>query len=216
MYARVTFALAAGLLLISALVGVGQRTRSEFARSEFFWSAVMVAGTAVEHYDSLIEFAQGADLVVVGRLVDAKPGRVFGDPPHDAAFYIETTLAIEQVVFQQPHDGSVKSVTVEFVAHEEALVGPLVASLPSERALFFLRHNSTTAGMAGRSAAEQAAELPYWHVVNNESILRELEGRAAPLVADSSFIADLRDQPFPDVVAAIVRAASAERENASP
>lgn len=117
------------------------------ARSTSFWAALSHMTVAAEHYYSLADLTQNADAVVIGRFTSAEPGRIFGNPPDDAAFYITAYLEVEDTLYAR--QGKIgRSLTVEFVTHEEVLVDELVASYPQERA-------SSSARVGGRSGSSR-------------------------------------------------------------
>lgn len=208
MYAKLAYGLAAVIALSAVALGSINDVDALESRSNFFWESVTYLGTQVENYDTLPDLVQNADAVVVGRITSAAPGRVFGDPPDDAAFYVAATLEVDEVLFAR--SGELPGAfTVEFVTHEASMVDSLVSSYPAERAIYFLRHNVTTAKMAGYSSEVQQSEILFWHVATPEAAIRDFGGTVRNAVAESEYLRALDGKPFADAVAAVRAAAVA-------
>lgn len=171
-------------------------------RSDAYWRSLAYVGIWVDQYDTLENFVRDSDLVVVGRITTAKPGRIVGDPTiGNASYYVENHLIIDRVIFDRsPETPSPTSVTVETESFEADNVAAMIEGFPAERAVYFLRHNSETARRAGHDRTRIDAEEPFWHIVNPEGVFRDLPGGTRLVAAQSSFIVPLADMPFEDVV----------------
>jgi hypothetical protein len=62
------------VLSFGAVAGLVANSQA-VANSDRFWSVGAVRGMSAEHYDSLADLSQSADLVVVGRVEEVRPGR---------------------------------------------------------------------------------------------------------------------------------------------
>lgn len=199
----IAFGIAVGILFVSAI------PVDQTSRSNAYWAMLGYRGVLVDTYESLPDFVHDSDLVIIGHITGARPGRILGDLTNDdAAYYIENDLAIDRVIFDRTGD-TIPPPTLTFETHtfEPALVPVLVAEYPRERAVFFLRSNAEGARRAGHSKTEQMAEAPYWHVVNPEGVLRDLPGGTEPVSAESAFIREFRSMDFGEVVRALENAA---------
>ena len=200
--------LVAALVAIVAVVAGMSWLRlgaAEERRSDSFYSAILLAGSEIEHFVTLSDMMRRSDAVVVGRYTAMKATRVFGDPEHDnAAYYVEGTLAVEEIIYQRSSGELPTRLRVESATFEQVLVPLLVGSYPTERAIFFLRHNAVTAQMAGRPIEEQQAEDPFWHVVTSEGVLRDFRGTVSATGSESTFIQAL-DGSSTDAVLAQLR-----------
>lgn len=143
-----------------------------------------------------------------------KPTRVFGDPQNDdAAYYVEGTLNIEDVIYDRsPESPLLSALRVESVTFEEVLLSALVASYPQERAIYFLRNNAVTALMAGKPVEDQKSEQQYWHVITSEGVLRDFGGIVKPAAGHSVFIRELENSAFDSVVSELRLLADTPRD----
>jgi hypothetical protein len=105
------------------------------------WSDTVVEALELDHHGSLAELTTGADAVVRGRVLEVSAGRVFGDPEHSALHYAAVTLAVEEVAAGElpPEDAATLTLEVPLYGGPET-IDAVIASLPREESLFFLRN----------------------------------------------------------------------------
>lgn len=196
------FAIACGAVLaVAALLlwTVGAGSANEHQRSDAFWTAAYVRALEVEHYETTAALIEAADAVVVGRIADAVPGRVFGDPSEAAAFYVSATLQIDEVLRGDLSEGT--AVTLELLVPREEEMPGMVASVPTERTIFFLRNKGAEARTLGLPVDVQAAEAPFYRLVMLTSYLREFDGAVhVGLGTEDEFLLALEGKNFDALV----------------
>jgi hypothetical protein len=176
-------ALAIGSIVFLASLGVGMqlgRVASVDARaqSDHFWSLTDVRGMSAEEFSSLREMALSADLVVIGKFSDVKKGREWVANPayvNDPVFkeaamarFADAPIAIEEVIGVPRVPFAGPAVPLELFLPGPDLVEKLKATLPQERAIFFLRNKGPK-------------DDPHRYRLTNDyqGILRDIDGRVA-------------------------------------
>lgn len=164
-----------------------------------FVSTVLLRGTAAEEYASVAELANGADLVVVGRIAGIERGRELVAAPEfvndpvvgDIALvrFALATIEVEQTLTK----GVIADPTleVEILILRWDQVADLQKRLPNGPALFFLHHK------------EAEADGRYYRLVSVEQGLIGSEGGKAVAPAGdagAAFLAALDGRDFEDVV----------------
>lgn len=206
---RATLAVALGVAVVGggALIGYqavqGSASAEAHARSDRFWALVGVEGMAAEEFGSLEESARSADLVVVGRIGEVTKGRewvanpAYVDNPAlaDVAYARFATAWIEpEAILGTPHvpfGGGRIPLELDLVRAD--LLPELVASVPQERAVFFLRDK----------ADHGAAPGEFFRLTNfDQGLLRELDGKVETFqTGQDDFLSRLGGQSFDDLVA---------------
>jgi len=162
-----------------------------------------VEGVDAEVFGSLEESARSADLVVVGRITEVTKGRewvanpAYLDIPElaDVAYARFATAWIEpEAVLGSPRlPVPLDRIPLELDLLQADLLPELVANVPRERAIFFLRDK----------ADHGAAPGEYFRFTNfDQGLIRELDGRVETFpTGPDQFLSRLSGQPFGDVVA---------------
>ncbi len=157
------------------------------------WSDTLVEALELEHYASLPELVRGSEAVVRGRVVEVSPGRVFGDPEHSALHYAAVTIAVDEVTAGELRRAHVATLTLEIPLYggPETLEG-VMASLPREESLFFLRNKG-------------GDEADFYRLVVMRGVVVNRDG-AAEVTPGDAVLDGLAGTPF-DVLVDRVRAA---------
>ncbi len=115
-----------------------------------------------EHYVSLVGMTQQADAIIVGRVAQAVPGRVFSGCGYTAA-----TIEVERVLGGQLRSVVPEHLTVEYFGGCSATLPRLGAEIPAERAVFFLRNKGAELRRmdARATASEIRYESAFWRLV---------------------------------------------------
>lgn len=176
-----------------------------------FWARAVSGDPGVIDYGSLREMATMADVTVVATPTSIVKGRdVPGDDTGGEFGYFATVfLDVEEVVAGtivqgDPHalkmevflgagDPKRNDYTVAFVRY--------AASLPSERALLFLTNKGNLFKRIGLQANAPGGGYDYYMIASDQAYVRDVEGVADLGQAAPKWLADLRGDPFTDVVA---------------
>jgi hypothetical protein len=194
----------AGLIVVGSVIltAVGGRHERVQARSDGFWQTALLEGSEVEWFDSMEEMLASSDAVVVARPVSFSPGRVFGDDKLKTyAYYGVMTLKVEQVLKGTPGD----TVDLEIATVEPQVLDRLSATMPSDRAIYFLRNKATEARLYGPPPGSSVeAEARYWRLINSQGIYRDAGGKvAAPVNAEAEYAIQADGMPFETLVQSI-------------
>ena len=142
----------------------------------------------VEHYDSLEAITEGSDAVVLGHVVDVRPGRRAGGCGNAAA-----TVQVDALLAGTLPPPSRDQLTLEYFDFCGG-VPDLEASIPRAPGVFFLRNKGVDTRMfrPDAPAAEIAIESAFWRtvimagtVVNRNGAVDVPETMNAPFLADS-------------------------------
>ncbi|HEX5015343.1 MAG TPA: hypothetical protein VFV72_14430 [Candidatus Limnocylindrales bacterium] len=171
-----------------------------------FWSTLRISGTEAEHYDSIGQLAQSADLVVVGRIDSIERGREWVavepelvDVAGDFAYarFALATISVDRVLGGATDRATVP---VEFLIISWDQVDRLRGVIPHDPAIFFLRQKR------GESSDE------FYRLVNiSQGSVGSDNGKAlitrvgAGGDADDDFLTDLNGQNFEGIVADVER-----------
>lgn len=191
--AFLSFALLATLVFV--ITSSAARTTAE--KSDAFWASLQYEFLEAEHYSSLASMTAAADAVVVGRLTSIEAGRVWGDPPDDAAYYAEARLEVKEVVAGTLIDTG-GALRFELFMAEPSVIEHLQANLPSEEAIYFLRNKGAEAMTLEMSRSEQAREAEYYRLVTMGAVLRNgPDGRTVTIPGRGEpFLVELAGRPF--------------------
>jgi hypothetical protein len=156
------------------------------------WTGTLQA-TELDAPSSLTDLVQRSDAVVRGRIVEVRPGRVFGDPA-SALHYAAATLQVDELLAGATTS---RTLTLEIPLFD----GPSsIDRLPAwGEAIFFLRNKGESARIAGMPADVQAAEAPFHRLVSFSSIIVDHDGRAL-VDTEAPFAAEVAGLSFPDLV----------------
>ncbi len=198
LFRRATYLIAfVGMVLIgSALV---RTLNSHQSGSDASWAVVQPAHASGPAYDSLAQLAADSDLIVVGTIAGVDKSRewiaipeLVGDPIHgDAAYARFAKLMIE--VERSLRTGAVANpleVEVTVVTWDELAI--LRTRQPTERALFFLTQ-------------KDPPDDPRFYRLTTigDAVVRDVAGKATPLLAESRIGREVAEQDFGTVVEAV-------------
>ena len=200
---RTTLALAA-LVAVAALatyfVGSQGQTAGRASVDAPRWDLLRIGGNEVEQYKSLGTMTKSSDVAMVGTVEAVESGRTFGDAENGFAYYATMKVRVDEVLHGTPilHDGVAK---VEVFLGDDNDYSELSATLPGERALFFLRDKGLEAAALGLPESAQAEQSGLYRWVSSQGLLVSSNGRiATPLYPDEhGFPTALRGRPFDDV-----------------
>jgi hypothetical protein len=166
----------------------------------------------VEHYQSLREMALAADAVVVGRIVEIRPGREFG-PPEERHHY--AAAQVEVIATLRGDVASTKQLIWELPlppGQGAAEAQQLNAKLPPEPLLLFLR-NKATEVLSGLGDGDAAVEASFYRTVVSGAVFANVAGRAVlPIEPHASeFLLELDGASFDDLIMSVRRAGVADR-----
>lgn len=189
--------------LVIVLVAVGM-TQSNAARSDRFWGLIAYQFMEAESFDSLDGMRAGADAVVLGRIISLTPGRVWGNPPSDAAWYATAIVQVDQVFagrLVQPGP----TIQLELFMAEPQVFDSLAATIPfGEEAVYFLRNKGAEAAFLGRSMESQVTESQYYRLVTSKALIRHQGTVAlAAVAAAEPFLRNVDGVPWDGVLEAL-------------
>lgn len=172
-------------------------------------SGALVGADEVERPVSLDALVNGADLVMVGRVLAVEPGRAFG-PPGRQLGYASVTVELTEVLAGASAEPGADRITLELPMHDgsEQLSRLRDEMIGSER-LLFLRNKGASADV-GMSAEAQAADRPFYRLVTFGSELISVDGLAIPAIDESGILDPFAGRPFSEAVSSI-RAAAVRR-----
>jgi hypothetical protein len=209
----VTLAALIGAALVTSAIltmeaGNQSRARAE-AESDRFWSRFAVNGIYGERFDSLHDMALSADAVVVGSIVEARPGRVVRDleaeaagaTPEEAATYFANVVIEVKANLAGPAQPGARLV-VEFLVGSRGAIPGSAEGVPKELAVFVLRDKLVMAERYGWSEEQKKEAAVGLYVLETpETVFRDLNGKARVLkTADSGYIRDQNDRQFDELV----------------
>ena len=189
--------------LVAAVLGVVTST-SPGPRADAT-ASLLAGGSAhslqVENAESLGALTEMSDAVVAGRIVEAVPGRAFGEPGGNALHYAAATVLVDEVVAGVLPAGHASELTLEIPLFDgPSTIGELQASLPSAEGLFFLRNKGTSAARAGLSTETQVAEASYYRLVVFGAVAFDLAGRAMVAGGETEALDELHGLPFDEAI----------------
>ncbi|HEX7196339.1 MAG TPA: hypothetical protein VF364_05845, partial [Candidatus Limnocylindria bacterium] len=165
-----------------------------------------VLAMEVEQFGSLAEMADGADAVVLGRIVAITPGRSFGGASGHPLRYASVRVQVDDLLAGGLPAAHAQSVILEVPLFGGAPeIGPGSASA---RGVFFLRSKATSAADAGLPAEVQDRESAYYRLVVLNAAVLDDHGTAAVADGDHAFLEALDGLRFEEVVLTVERAAT--------
>lgn len=183
------------VVALSAVVAMRAGAAAD-ERSERFWSTVQYAFMEAEWYGDLADMTMSADAVVIGSIVAISPGRVFGDPPDNGAYYAEATLRVEQLIRGRlVTDGDVR---LEIFMAEPEVIHTLEENLPGDTGVYFLRHKGAEAVALDHPAEVVSAEQPFYRLVSMQGLLRRTSGGTTATMPGQfeSFLVEMNGTSF--------------------
>jgi hypothetical protein len=154
----------------------------------------------VEHFASLEAMTVASDAVVLGRVIDVKPGRIFSGCGYAAAtVQVDALLAGTLGARSQDH------LTLEYFGFCGDMAD-VVEEIPREVGVFFLRNKGAETRLVQPDAteAEIAAESVFWRAVIRAGTVVNRNGAAhAPSTYNAEFLAVTEGLPFDDFVRAV-------------
>ena len=167
----------------------------------------------VEHYDSLEAITEGSDAVVLGHVVDVRPGRRAGGCGNAAA-----TVQVDALLAGTLPPPSRDQLTLEYFDFCGG-VPDLEASIPRAPGVFFLRNKGVDTRMfrPDAPAAEIAIESAFWRTVIMAGTVVNGNGAVdVPETMNAPFLADLKGLPFDDFVREIATIGGLSAEPVEP
>jgi hypothetical protein len=187
-------------------------TRAPLTAAEAWELLISGEPEAVTH-DSIAAIKAASSAVVVGRISAVVAGPDFldeyGNVSHNATVLVDIEDVLDgEVVEAEPGRMKLRTV-VSFgsrVRPNRDLVERLVASLPRERALFFVENVSERLDRMGVPPTNPRHDPEAYRVLGGFGFIRDVDGAAEPPAwVASRWPADLRGRPFDEVVAEIAR-----------
>lgn len=145
------------------------------------WGIHQITGWEVESYGSLRGQTASADLVAVGTVVDAKPGRIWVESEGQETMtseMTEYTVELREILAGKPVGPSSDQITLEFGPSAPTSAGERNAMLGTT-SLFILRRKGASIPAIGRLSTmkdEYAREV--YRVVNSTGLIDEVGGEA--------------------------------------
>jgi len=145
-------------------------------RSDGFWRMLSVSGIEAEWYNDVADMAHASDLVVLGRIQEVNPGRVFGSDVENQAHTAILVLGVTRVL---SGDAPTGDLLLEILVPDPSQFATLRTEMPTEETLFFLRNKGQEAQSLGFAKDAWEAESKYFRLVFSEGFFRNISGRVA-------------------------------------
>lgn len=159
-----------------------------------------IAHAAESPDDTYVDSVARADLVLVGQVLDVRPGRLVHGCQLTAA-----TVSVEEVILGEATAATPEQVIVEFVG-DCVEVGALGGAIPAERTIWFLvNKGSWLREFVTPMSGDWSEEDDYWRPLAPDAMAVDRDGRLEqhgvgsawlPSVTFSEFIAELRDSGY--------------------
>jgi hypothetical protein len=189
------------------LAGQQPDIRAVEARSDRFWNALAVNGSARSHFATLDEMADGADIIVVGRIDRLAAGRevrdleaeALGMPREEASVYFaDATIVVDDAI----KGSSRQTVMLQLMVPGPDAVERLGTALPTERAIFFLTDMGVYFARENPTSGIAATLKGTFDFVSPQGLLRDFGARVG-VTADEgdAFLEAASGKAFRDVLA---------------
>ncbi len=190
------------LALVGALMGLLAVTLTiRDSDTSRLWSTVYVEAVEAEHYESLASMRDASDAVVVGRILSTSAGRIFGDPPEDFVQYVTAVVEVDRVLSGNIVEIAPQAIQLEIMVSDPAEMDGVLALVPRNESVFFLRHKAKEAERLGMPSEMVAAETPFYRLVMLRGVVWNESGQAAVYRGDHvDFLTQLAGQPFEEVI----------------
>lgn len=182
------------------------------AASDAWWYWFAVGGLWSRSYESLEGLVTGADAVVLGRIVEAGPGRVEGaispDGWDDRVFYTYARVSVERVIAGRLAS---REIVIQLLSPDPATFADRLRAFPKEPAIFFVTdlYRSLTEDFGNSPGPEldQVRGIYEWTIPG--AVVRDIAGVARPLLqlTAAPYLVSLDGRPFDEVVATVARLA---------
>lgn len=196
-----------GLAAIVVVHGYQVRSaRDAHDLSDRFWGRFGLARASWgEHYPSLSALADGAHLIIRGRIVDVSEGRIFvdegGDSPDGTVRFAELAVRVEEVIRADSRLQVPGIVRLEVFMRSANFVEVSAHQLPSEEATFFMSNRGLAAADDGFGEGVQAARASYYQQLNDIGVFRRIEGRVhRPVGGDEPWLDEIDGLPYDQFV----------------
>lgn len=152
--------------------------RSEKQRSDDFWNAVTTFAKFGYEYDTLAEMTLDADLVVLGRVIELKPGQIeqFDPDPEGPQGAMNVTfgiIAIDSVLKGEPEP----KIEGQILVSRLGVRTMTAADLPGGRVIIFLKNYAQERLREGVPPSSDADDRFYYARPNMyQAVLRETDG----------------------------------------
>ncbi|CAN5773559.1 hypothetical protein BH24CHL6_BH24CHL6_08580 [soil metagenome] len=170
------------LTIAGVHIGVAQYSTDRHEKSDAFWNALWVRATEAEHYWSWQELALSADVVVVGKIKDARYGRArgtdFSDP--ELLVHFGHLVVAPEEIFAGAHGISPSGIVIEMMLPSGKALDAIERYEPGERVLLFLRDKHAVAIQEGLPQESVEMEAGYYSLVQQDAIVRAIDGKAHP------------------------------------
>jgi hypothetical protein len=170
--------------------------------SDHFWDALHIHAGEVEHYASWQTIVPTADIVVVGTIEAASYGRRRGSDSDGWAHYANLTVYSYEVLAgaeRVPPGG----IQVEMLLPSRTALMTIERSEPSERVVLFLRDKHAEAKRLGLPPDQVALEEGYFRLVQQEAVVREIDGKVRLRSPDTGVYGDWAGQAFEEFIDAV-------------
>jgi hypothetical protein len=154
-----------------------------------------------------VELARAADATVLGRIVDASPGRVVHDkdaaaegvdPRQADVFFVNLTVSVDDVLSGSSPS---RTLTVEVLVPNFDLLGSLTKNYPSEPTIFFLRNVANAAKANGQSPAVVDSLRGLYRLCTQGALIRDSGGVVHSLdFSETEFLNNLGGKSFKETV----------------
>jgi hypothetical protein len=195
-----------GAVAVIALVWASMSAADSYRiwRSDQFWNRLWFSGASAPHFDSMEEMQAASDVVVLGTIIQVEEGRIFGDPhpdnPHpeeELVAYVTATIEIDRVLVGSLEDPGAARIRLELPMPRQDAVRELVGDGPAEPAVFFVFNAGRLAAAQGRPLEIQEIEREYYALVAFGAVVRNFDGKAAPIDApEMEFLKAFESEPF--------------------
>jgi hypothetical protein len=184
------------VLVASVTLGAAQNQIADRQRSDHFWRHLWFHGGAAIDHQSLAQLNASSDAVVLGRIERVDVGRIFGSPhpdnpnPEDErVHYANLRIAVESVLLGDTHStGELLQLEVP-LPRTSTIDDVQGGAVPGERSVFWIFNAGLSAAEQGHPAEYVARQMPYSALVQFGAVVRDLDGRAAPLLgAEMEFL----------------------------
>jgi hypothetical protein len=162
--------------------------------------SVRAEAEEVEQYASLEAMTLASDAVVLGHVVDVRPGRIFGGCGYAAA-----TVQVDGLLAGALESSFWDGLTLEYFGGCGD-VADLIEQIPRQPAVYFLRNKGMDVRMfqPGATKAEIEAESGFWRTVIDAGTVINRNGAAhAPSTYNAEFLVAAEGLPFDDFVRAV-------------
>jgi hypothetical protein len=169
-----------------------------------FWEYVVPGGDGVEHYESLAAMTEAADAVVVGTIVDLRKDDRYSEADLGGGLVVTMTLKFERTLSGEVNPAAPGELNLSVYVTDPGQYDRFAAGLPAETAIFFLRNQF--AEIDTNKGSHRPNDRLYYRVVSDQGLIRDVDGKAIPAVADGEFLTALSGKSFDALVEGVTNA----------